>query len=66
MSAGAPPPGTLRKLAGEVRPGDRLVLGRYEYLIEDVSETNIGMVCFTHGNGTASDCYWPTDPVLVR
>lgn len=60
------PPGVTVKQARDVRVGDRLVVGRHEYRIEDVTETNVGMLAFSSGNGTATDCRWPDETVWVR
>lgn len=51
--------------ADQIRVGMVVVLERSRFRVEATEETAIGMIRLTHGNGTASDCYWPFEPVRV-
>jgi hypothetical protein len=53
--------------AQDVRVGDRVVFltARYDYTVERVETTKIGMIRHHHSNETASSSYWPDELLYV-
>ena len=54
--------------ASQVQAGDVIAFHnpRMDYEVETVTDTKIGSIRFTHGNGTASDCVQPSDFVFIK